>query len=162
MASSFKASPASRFYDDHAQRLFEQYQSISFDLIHGEWLHHLSSQPGLALDVGAGSGRDAEALAKRGWQVIAVEPADRLRGLGQAHTVGDDISWLNDTLPSLNLVRHLSQRFQLILVSAVWMHLDHDEQQRALRVLSSLLAPVEFLLLPAVKAQVVMNANSKQ
>ncbi|TDV97208.1 hypothetical protein BDK62_10796 [Halomonas alkaliantarctica] len=119
MASSSKASPASRFYDDHAQRLFEQYQSISFDLIHGEWLHHLSSQPGLALDVGAGSGRDAGALAKRGWQVIAVEPADRLRGLGQAHTVGDDISWLNDTLPSLNLVRHLSQRFQLILVSAV-------------------------------------------
>lgn len=163
MASSRKANAASRFYDDHAQRLFEQYQSLSFDRIHNDWLHHLSSQPGLALDVGAGSGRDAKALAKRGWQVIAVEPSDRLRALGLAHTIGDDISWLNDTLPSLNLVRHLSQRFQLILASAVWMHLDHDEQQRALRVLSSLLdPPVEFLLLPAAKAQVVMSAYSKQ
>tara|TARA_R110002072_G_scaffold214062_3_gene371216 strand:+ start:69 stop:485 length:417 start_codon:yes stop_codon:yes gene_type:complete len=131
MASSRKAKSANRFYDDHAQRLFEQYQSLSFDRIHSDWLHHLSSQPGLALDVGAGSGRDAEALAKRGWQVIAVEPSDRLRALGQAHTIGDDISWLNDTLPSMNLVRHLSQRFQLILVSAVWMHLDYDEQKRA-------------------------------
>jgi len=111
-----------------------------------------------------GSGRDAKALAKRGWQVIDVEPADRLRALGQAHTIGNDISWLNDTLPSLNLVLHLSQRFQLILVSAVWMHLDHDEQQRALRVLSSLLAPGVILVITCreVKAQVVMSAYSKQ
>lgn len=147
MASSSKTNPTSRFYDDNSQRLFEQYQSLSFDRIHGEWLHHLSSQPGLALDVGAGSGRDAKALAKRGWQVIAVEPADRLRALGQAHTFGDDISWLSDTLPSLNLVRHLSQRFQLILVSAVWMHLGHDDQKRSLRVLSSLLAPGGVLVI---------------
>ncbi|XKH60038.1 methyltransferase domain-containing protein [Halomonas sediminis] len=147
MVSPHKPTPASRFYDDHAQQLFAQYQSLNFERIHGEWLHHLSGQPGLVLDVGAGSGRDAKALAKRGWQVMAVEPADRLRALGQVHTSGDDISWLNDTLPALNRVRHLSQRFQLILVSAVWMHLDHDEQQRALRVLSSLLAPGGILVI---------------
>ncbi|WP_404376099.1 methyltransferase domain-containing protein [Vreelandella aquamarina] len=140
-------SKATCFYDEYAQRLFEQYQSLDFERVHGEWLHHLPEQPGLALDIGAGSGRDAKALAERGWQVMAVEPAEKLRALGQTSTAGLDVSWLDDTLPALNHVRQLSQRFQLILVSAVWMHLSPDEQQRALRVLCSLLAPGGHLVM---------------
>lgn len=45
-----------RFYDDHANRLFDQYQSLSFENAHGEWLHQLPEQAGLALDVGAEAG----------------------------------------------------------------------------------------------------------
>ncbi|SEO36015.1 class I SAM-dependent methyltransferase [Vreelandella aquamarina] len=140
-------TPTVRFYDDNAQQLFDQYQSLSFERVHGEWLHHLPTQPGLALDVGAGSGRDAKALAERGWQVMAIEPAEKLRTLGETYTHEGDVSWIDDTLPALNRVRQLSQRFQLILVSAVWMHLSPDEQQRALRVVSSLLAPGGLLVI---------------
>ncbi|WP_167470079.1 hypothetical protein [Vreelandella andesensis] len=57
--------------------MFEQCQSLDFERVHGEWLHHLPEQPGLALDVGAGSGRDAMALAERGWQVMAIEHAGK-------------------------------------------------------------------------------------
>lgn len=146
MANSQSSIASIRFYDDHAQGLFVQYQSLNFEHVHGEWLHQLPEQPGLALDVGAGSGRDAEALAKRGWQVMAVEPADKLRSLGQAHT-RHYVTWIDDALPALSRVRQLSQRFQLILVSAVWMHLPPIEQQRALRVLSSLLAPGGLLVI---------------
>ena len=68
--------------------------------------------------------RNARALAERGWQVVAVEPADNLRQLGRAHTAGHNVTWLDDRLPSLAKVRTLSQRYSLILVSAVWMHLE--------------------------------------
>ncbi|RUR30324.1 methyltransferase domain-containing protein [Vreelandella andesensis] len=147
MAHSQNSISTTRYYEDNAHRLFDQYQSLSFERIHGEWLHHLPTQPGLALDIGAGSGRDAKALADRGWQVMAVEPAAKLRVLGQAYTHERDVSWVDDTLPALKRVRQLSQRFQLILVSAVWMHLTPDEQQRALRVLGSLLAPGGLLVI---------------
>lgn len=140
-------SHSTHFYDENAQRLFDQYQSLEFERVHGEWLHHLPEQPGLVLDIGAGSGRDAKALAQKGWQVVAVEPADKLRALGQTTTAGLDVSWLEDSLPALSSVRQLSQRFQLILVSAVWMHLPGEDQQRALRVLSSLLAPGGHLVM---------------
>ena len=93
-------SHSTHFYNEHAQRLFEQYQSLEFERVHGEWLHHLPEQAGLVLDIGAGSGRDARAMAQRGWQVVAVEPADKLRTLGQTTTAGLDVSWLEDTLPA--------------------------------------------------------------
>ncbi len=147
MTNSPITIPTARFYNDNAQQLFNQYQSLSFERVHGEWLHHLPTQPGLALDIGAGSGRDAKALAERGWQVMAIEPAEKLRALGETYTHEGDVSWIDDTLPALNRVRQLSQRFQLILVSAVWMHLSTDEQQRSLRVLSSLLAPGGLLVI---------------
>jgi hypothetical protein len=50
-------------YSQNAQRYFSQYQSIIFEQVHGDWLPQLDGKTGLALDVGAGSGRDAAALA---------------------------------------------------------------------------------------------------
>lgn len=128
-------------YSRRAQHFFDQYQSLAFDAVHAAWAKHLPTQPGFALDAGAGSGRDAAALAGRGWDVVAVEPADELRQLGDTATQGLAVQWLNDRLPELALVRSLGYRFELILVSAVWMHLAPSEQERAFRVLSELLAP---------------------
>lgn len=128
-------------YSRDAQRFFEQYQSLRFEDVHHNWLTHLPQQPGFALDIGAGSGRDAAALAARGWDVLAVEPAEGLRELGEQATQGLSVQWLNDRLPDLSQVRALSYRFQLILVSAVWMHLPPRHRERAFRILTELLAP---------------------
>ncbi|TQE98673.1 MAG: methyltransferase domain-containing protein [Spiribacter salinus] len=134
-------------YEEQASRYFSQYQSVVFEDVHADWLDLLPEQSGMALDVGAGSGRDARALAERGWQVCAVEPAANLRALGREVTAGCDVTWLDDTLPALEKVRSLGTAYQLILVSAVWMHLRPDEQSRALRVLASLLAPGGLLVI---------------
>ncbi|WP_456268812.1 methyltransferase domain-containing protein [Kushneria sp. AK178] len=134
-------------YSENAERFFAQYQQLAFDEVHGDWLHHLSERVGLALDAGAGSGRDAAALAQRGWEVLAVEPAAGLRALGEESTAGLSVQWLDDALPGLNQVRTLGYRFDLVLVSAVWMHLPLTEQQRAFRILAELLTPGGVLVI---------------
>jgi SAM-dependent methyltransferase len=133
-------------YTQHAQRYFSQYQSITFEQVHRDWLFQLDSKTGLALDVGAGSGRDAAALTERGWDVVAVEPAAGLRELGQNATKDKSIQWIDDQLPDLNQVRKLSYRFNLILVSAVWMHIPPTARERAFRILVELLAPGGMLV----------------
>jgi SAM-dependent methyltransferase len=127
-------------YSQNAAAFFEQYQRVRFEDVHGIWLPSLPDQPGFALDIGAGSGRDALALAKRGWEVLAVEPS-ALAELGKKATAGYPVQWLSDSLPELAHVRALGYRFQLILLSAVWMHVRPDHRQRAFRILSELLAP---------------------
>lgn len=134
-------------YSREAQRFFDQYQSLSFEQVHGNWLKHLGDSPGFALDVGAGSGRDAAALAARGWEVLAVEPATELRRLGESATTGLSVQWLHDRLPELGQVRAMSYRFNLILVSAVWMHLPPTQRERAFRILTELLAPGGLLVI---------------
>lgn len=129
------------YYSDNAKALFERYNALDFEAVHADLMPCLPEMPGAALDVGAGAGRDALALAKRGWEVVAVEPAQRLRGLGEAFTRGYSVQWMDDRLPGLDAVRALSERFNLILVSAVWMHVPPTERERAMRVLSELLAP---------------------
>ena len=110
-------------YSQKAKAFYDQYQSLTFEKVHQDWLSFLEGQSGLALDVGAGSGRDARALAAQGWDVVAVEPAAGLRELGQGATRSQSIHWVDDQLPDLGKIRKLSYRFDLILVSAVWMHI---------------------------------------
>lgn len=133
-------------YNQNAQAFFTQYQSLTFEQVHGDWLPQLGTKVGLALDVGAGSGRDALALAERGWDVVAVEPAQELRRLGEAATGHKSIQWLDDRLPDLGAIRKLSYRFDLILLSAVWMHLPPTVRERAFRILTELLAPSGMLV----------------
>ena len=55
-------------YSENAEHYFAQYHELDFETLHRAWLPHLPERPGFALDVGAGTGRDAIALAKRGWE----------------------------------------------------------------------------------------------
>ncbi|SFR47933.1 HNH endonuclease [Marinobacter daqiaonensis] len=134
-------------YNRNAEKFFNQYQSLTFEQVHGDWLPLLPEKSGLALDVGAGSGRDALGLADRGWDVVAVEPASELRRLGEAATSHRSIQWVDDSLPDLAEIRKLSYRFDLILVSAVWMHISPSSHERAFRILTELLAPSGTLVI---------------
>jgi SAM-dependent methyltransferase len=134
-------------YSQKARAFYDQYQSLTFEQVHQGWLSFLVDKSGLALDVGAGSGRDSSALAARGWDVVAVEPAAGLRELGQGATRNQSIHWVDDQLPDLGKIRKLSYRFDLILVSAVWMHIPPSDRERAFRILTELLAPGGMLVI---------------
>jgi 2-polyprenyl-3-methyl-5-hydroxy-6-metoxy-1,4-benzoquinol methylase len=133
-------------YRQHAKSLFAKYRQMDSDILHRDWIQHLPEQPGLACDIGAGSGRDANWLAGQGWDVIAVEPEAEFRRLAQAQS-HPNVAWLEDRLPELNQLRRLNQRFNLILLSAVWMHVPPPQRERAFRILSNLLAPGGLLVI---------------
>lgn len=129
------------FYDQNAQELARDYDAISPEVVHAPWLRLLDEIPAkLALDVGAGSGRDARWLAEKGWSVVAVEPSD-LRTEGKKKSISHDVEWINDSLPDLSRLRAIGYRFDLILLSAVWQHIPHTQRERAFRILSELLNP---------------------
>lgn len=127
-----------KYYSTHAEELTNQYNSVEFEKVHRDWLSEIPDK-GFVLDVGAGSGRDARFLAAKGLSVVAVEPADGIRERAQQYVVEQPIHWLNDKLPELNQVFSLQTKFDLILLSAVWMHIAPSERERCIRKLSSLL-----------------------
>jgi SAM-dependent methyltransferase len=75
------------------------------------------------LDVGAGSGRDAAWFAANGYDVVAVEPSDAMLAHARKLHPSSRIHWVSDSLPDLANVRRLGLSFNLILLSAVWMHI---------------------------------------
>lgn len=137
-------------YPEAADTLIEQYESVSFERAHRAVLHYLTLPPGRVADLGAGSGRDAAALAARGHDVYAVEPVARLRDAARLLHPSEKITWLDDTLPELDtltLEAEQSGEFGLILASAVWMHLDGAERALGLRRVARLLRPEGRLVL---------------
>ena len=128
------------FYHHNALTLSHQYNSVSFESVHHSWKPYWPLAGDKVLDVGAGSGRDARWMQQQGCEVIAIEPSNALRELGSAYT-GVEVTWINDALPALSRTENLGMRFDLILVSAVWMHLPSSYRERAFRKLSNLLAP---------------------
>ncbi|MBO2456903.1 class I SAM-dependent methyltransferase [Actinomadura violacea] len=130
--------PGTAGYDEAAADLVVQYEAVTFAEVHGDALHLVPAVPSRVLDIGAGTGRDAAALAKAGHQVTAVEPAAGLRAQGQALHADQDITWIDDHLP--DLVSLGDRRFELILLTAVWMHLTPAGRAPAMRRLAALLA----------------------
>lgn len=133
-------SATASFYEKNAIQLALQYDSLTFESVHQSWADYWPKSGDSVLDVGAGSGRDTRWMREQGCEVIAVEPNDALRQIGQQGT-NPEITWLKDSLPVLSGVQNLGLRFDLILVSAVWMHLAPSARERAFRKLSNLLSP---------------------
>ena len=52
---------------------------------------------------------------------------------------------MNDALPDLRALRALGRRFDLVLLSAVWMQVAPKGRERAFRILSELLGPSGLL-----------------
>lgn len=134
-------------YGKNAKQFFKEYESVSASEVHKSWTELIPYTGGVALDIGAGSGRDAAYLVGRGFEVVAVEPSSELRQLAQqAHTSGK-IHWINDSLPELRDVEKLNFKFDLILLSAVWMHIPHKQRARAFRKIANLLKPSGQLII---------------
>ncbi|MFJ1712806.1 class I SAM-dependent methyltransferase [Streptomyces sp. NPDC088260] len=127
-------------YGEAADTLVEQYESVSFTDVHRDVRHLFPSQPSAILDIGAGSGRDAAALADQGHVVVAAEPTAELRALGQQIHDDRDIEWVDDSLPEMRMLRSRGQRFNLILLTAVWMHLDELQRSLAMESIADMLA----------------------
>ena len=64
-----------------------------------------------------------------------------MRAHGQRLHPSPAIEWLDDSLPELARVRARGQSFDLVMITAVWMHLDQVERLRAMACVAELIAP---------------------
>lgn len=132
------------YYAESAERLARAYESVSFESVHGALLDLLPEPPARVLDVGAGTGRDAAALAGRGFTVDAVEPVTELRHAAERLHPHSGVTWRTGALPDLHGVQG---PYDVVLLSAVWMHLRPEERPVAMRRLAGLLASGGTLLI---------------
>lgn len=129
-------------YAKEAEALTQRYERLTLEQVHGDVLPLFPKPPASVLDIGAGTGRDAAALAARGHKVVvAVEPTKELREHGQKVHAAHKIKWVDDGLPELDKVLDLDRRYDLVLLTAVWMHLDKDQRAAAMASVASLTAP---------------------
>jgi Methyltransferase domain len=77
-------------------------------------------------------------VRRNGHRVVAVEPTDAMRLPAMALHPSPRIEWLNDSLPELALVQTRGESFDLVMLTAVWMHLDARQRQGAMPNLAAL------------------------
>lgn len=126
------------FYSENTDSLVSQYDSVPFESVHSDWLKYLPSN-GTVLDIGAGSGRDARYMSDCGLKVHAVEPSLALIQAAKNNPSQHEIIWYQDDLPNLNQIKALGVKFDLILLSAVWMHLSSEQRALSTKTMTSLL-----------------------
>ena len=134
-------------YDVGARVLANEYERLSFEEVHAPVLDLLPDSASCILDVGAGSGRDAAWFAANGHRVVAVEPSAELRAAGKERHESPDIRWMDDALPTLDKVLRSKLTFDLIWLSAVWMHVPPSLRARAFRKLVSVMSPGGSMML---------------
>lgn len=139
--------PGTTGYDAEAADLAVRYEAIAFDEAQRPILHLLPDPPARILELGAGTGRDAAHLAALGHQVVAVEPSPGMMRIARDLHPSPGIEWIEDGLPDLQSLQGREAAFDLVLATAVWMHLDEAERRRAMRVVAQLLRPGGLFIL---------------
>jgi protein-L-isoaspartate O-methyltransferase len=134
-------------YAEGADRFAAVVEGVSFAKLHAKALHLMPQPPCAVLDVGAGTGRDAAQFAAMGHRVVAVEPVRELRDKAAKLHRSQQIEWLDDSLPDLATLVARKMRFDLIMLTAVFMHLDTAQRRHAMPRLAGLLRPRGALIL---------------
>lgn len=128
-------------YAAEAESLVRQYESIAFTDVHQIILPLLPRPPGCVLDIGAGTGRDAAGFADLGYAVTAIEPTAALRQHAMRLHPSPSIEWLDDSLPDLPIISARGATFDIVMLTAVWMHLDAAQRRHAMPRVAALVRP---------------------
>lgn len=137
------------YYTDNSDKLFQVYESVSpVDLYPFHLPYVMARRGGVALDVGAGSGRDAAWLADLGYQVTAAEPNDAMRAGAQRLHGGDRaIVWSSAALPDLEGLDVPSEGYDIVVCNGVFMHVHPDMRQAAVARLAAVVSKTGVICL---------------
>jgi SAM-dependent methyltransferase len=134
-------------YAEEADALIAPYEGLAFADVHKPVLHLIPLAASRILDIGAGTGRDAAAFAAMGHDVVAVEPTHELRLRAMALHPSSRIAWLDDSLPELRALRERAETFDIVMLTAVWMHLDERQRRHGMPIVASLVGEGGALIL---------------
>lgn len=129
---------SARGYEQEAPALLKLYESMPLESAHAGVIDLIPPPQITVLDIGAGTGRDAAWFAARGDKVTAAEPTRAMREGAIALHPAPNITWIDDCLPELASMR--GRMFDLVWMSAVWMHFDADERARMMPIIAGLVA----------------------
>jgi 2-polyprenyl-3-methyl-5-hydroxy-6-metoxy-1,4-benzoquinol methylase len=127
-------------YAEASASLIPRYEKVKTAKIVASIAHLFPQEAANVLDLGAGTGRDAEWFAIKGHAVTAVEPVDAFRTAGAELHPHTRIRWVADALPGLDKTRAEGARYDVIWLNAVWHHLDASERHDTLVHLRDLIA----------------------
>lgn len=119
-------------YDPIASFYALNYRHYTDDL---EFYTHLAQDyagdGGPVLELGAGTGRVTRAVARRGAEVVALEPSTAMRRIGAEHTKGLPVRWVEGDMRNLNALKP-KRRYPLVIAPFnAFMHLYTLEDQDA-------------------------------
>jgi SAM-dependent methyltransferase len=136
---SYSSVMSQSYYDEQATRLAESYEALVFEDVHPFLVKLLYDASGRRiLDVGSGTGRDAAWMINAGHSVTAVEPSEKMLSLAKTIHANLAIEWKRDSLPNLETIP-TGRNFDVIVLSAVWMHVHPSDRSTAFSKLVSLL-----------------------
>ncbi|WP_293397773.1 class I SAM-dependent methyltransferase [Phenylobacterium sp. RIFCSPHIGHO2_01_FULL_69_31] len=140
-----KSEASVGFYDRQARDLADSYEGLPFEQAHPALVAKLQGRTRLrVLDVGSGTGRDAAWLAAAGHTVTAVEPSDGMLRLARELHPQALVRWTKGSLPELAAIK-AGTVYDVIALSAVWMHLHPQDRSEAFDRLEALRAPGGFI-----------------
>jgi SAM-dependent methyltransferase len=134
-------------YAQEAPELLKTYESVPFAEAQAAALRLIPATPCRVLDIGAGTGRDAAGFAALGHDVVAAEPVKEMREGAITLHPSKSIEWLDDGLPELARLRERRDSFDVVMMTAVWMHLDEAQRRRGMTNVASLLRLNGLLIL---------------
>jgi SAM-dependent methyltransferase len=137
-------------YESESAALIDRFEAISSAEVFAPVQHLLPRAPSRIIDIGAGTGRDAAWFASLGHKVVAVEPVQAFRLAGIERHSSPQIEWVNDTLPTLTRILARNETFDLIVLSAVWQHLENFERKEVFPKVRAL-APVGGLVIISIR-----------
>lgn len=124
-------------YVEDAAMLVPYWQKINPEEVFARVADFLPARPSRILDIGAGVGQDAAWFASHGHDVLAVEPVEAFRKAGQANPSAAAVEWLDDSLPDLVALKARRETFDLVMLIAVWAHLDPEQRRAAMPNIAS-------------------------
>lgn len=134
----FMNKPAIDYFNNRANALAAQYNQLDRQKVHADLLANLPAGEGLrVLDIGAGSGADANMFASLGYSVVASEPAEKLREIGVKTFKDKKIEWNDDVLPQLAHATGRGGAFDIVSAVGVLQYLDEEDRRKSLKTIFS-------------------------